>query len=228
MSRNFIFSLLLGLLPLTGCGERRELSESALATRDSEYVVTILLDLSGSFAHQMAEEGKAYDFAMQLTDRYFRDRMGMNDQIIIAQISGEKRALLWQGTPQQLRQDFRSADEFCAFLHEKSDAAGSNVFEGIARTTEYMLGEPGVADGTAKSALFVLSDMLDNSSNADEARQRALTAMEQFSDRGGSIGLYYVDQDEVANWRRHLRTSGVRQCRVECDIVGHPPLPSFD
>lgn len=211
-----------------GCAPRRQVEATPLRNDESEYVLAILLDLSGSFAHLMAEDGKAYDFALIVMDRYFRDRIGTNDKMIIAQVSGTDRALLWEGTPLDLRREFPSADAFRDFLLSKADPGGSLVHEGLARTVEYVTSDPQVASGKAKSAIFVLSDMLDNGPDGRESQERAARALAAYSQKGGVVGLYYVDQSLVAQWRQILRDAKIPDYCVECEIVGKPPLPSFE
>ncbi|MCA9078108.1 MAG: hypothetical protein KDA93_23970 [Planctomycetaceae bacterium] len=218
--------LVIGLL--SGCGPRREpQAQSTFQQEDCEYVVTVLLDLSPSFFNEMTEGGQAYNFNAALLDHYFRERLGTNDQLIIAQISGEKRALLWQGTPLQLRQKFPSATAFGEFLRSNANPNGSLVHDAIAATVDYVLADPNVASGRAKSAIFVLSDMADNGSSED-SEERALDSLKAFGRVGGIVGMYYVDQRLVPDWRTKLKDAGIRESCVEAEIVGTPTLPSFE
>jgi hypothetical protein len=231
-----------------GCGPRREASESAsvLQQKESTFQLTLLFDMSGSFEPLMAQQGKAYEFAMHCFDRYFKSRIGMDDEIIIAKIAGSSRALMWQGTPQQLRQDFPSAAAFREMLtsverkatidtfQSVKDAqgnvflSGSNVHECIVKTLGYALSEPGIADGRVKSGVFVCSDMLDSSPEPDKTKQEALEALTRFGQAGGVVGLYFVDQTRVGEWRGLLGDAGIKHWRVESEIVSRPILPEFE
>src|SRR6185369_3515131 len=93
------------LVLLAGCEQRVE-QQTVFEPDEGEYVLTVVLDLSGSF-RQLLDE-KAWAFLCQVIDRYFEDRIGHNDKLIIAQLSASERALLWQGTPLELRQEFKS------------------------------------------------------------------------------------------------------------------------
>ena len=230
MIRNMLLKVvLLSLLLLPfGCGEKRQASETVLRENEHEYVLTILLDMSGSFAHLMAEQGKAYEFIMEVIDRYFRDRMGTQDGLVVAQISGSDRSLLWQGTPFQLRQDFPSASAFRDFLKQRSNSAGSRVHDGITQTVEYVMSDLRIQSKTAKSAVFVLSDMLDNFPDSDASKKKTVEMLKAYGRIGGTFGLYYVDQLLVPEWRTHLRDSGIKHWRVEAEIVGRPTLPDFE
>jgi len=217
-------------LLLMGCQKRIEQREGVFQTEDNEYVLTILLDMSGSFRGMMAEDGKAWSFVSQVIDKYFRDRIGRNDKLILAQLSANDRSLLWSGTPLQLRQEFSSGAAFRDWLVAKSDPRGSRVHEGIVQTVEYTLTDPMVADGKAKSAVFILSDMVDNASGGEGAREQAVNALAQVGKSGGVIGLYYVDVQLCSLWNRLLRDAGVpaNNLHIEADIVGRPVLPSFE
>ena len=216
------------LLSILGCERRRENQELFSREDDGQYVLTIVFDLSGSFAHLMADNGKGYEFALLVMDHYFRDRIGKDDKIIIAQISGTDRSLLWQGTPAELRREFPTAETFRQFLMTKADSRGSLVHDGITHALNYVLSEPSIASGNAKSAVFVLSDMVDNGPDTDQSKRKTADALMNYGKQGGVVGLYYVDQMLVPVWRRQLRDAGIRTFCVESEIVGNPTLPSFD
>ena len=226
--RRVIILLVTVLVMCCGCGQRRQPSATVLADKNQDYVVTILLDMSGSFQNMMLENGKGYKFALQVIDQYFRDRIGEPDQLIIAQISGNDRALLWQGTPQQLRRDFPSASAFRDFLGSKSNPNGSLVHEAVARSLDYMVNDPAVMNGKTKCALLVLSDMEDNGPRTEDLKSRIMTALKDFGAAGGIIGLYYVNTDYVPKWRSVLKNSDIASYCVEADIVSRPTLPSFE
>src|SRR3989442_16036297 len=122
----------------------------------------------------MTRDGKGYEFTMRVADRYFRNSIGSNNRLIIAQLSATDRALLYDGTPVQLRQDFPSANEFREFLLKKSHPAGSRIFDGVADAFEYMLTDPSFASGKTRMAVFVLSDFDDNFPNPEKSEQRVV------------------------------------------------------
>jgi hypothetical protein len=230
MNRFVVVVLCVGLcllLLISGCHPRLDISESIITPHEGEYLVSILIDLSGSFSEMMATDGHAYDFLLQILDRYFRDRIGTNDQIVISQISGgTNRSLLWQGTPVELRQRFPTADAFRVFLLSKADAAVSRVYDALSQTVEYTMSDSNVVSGKAKSAVFCLTDMLDTS--VDQSKERAVKALNDYGRMGGVVGIYFCEQGQVAEWRQILTDAGIRNSCVEPEFVGHPKLPSFD
>ena len=219
---DFTKSLLLLLVVLVaGCSPRMETTQRIIERDDGEYVVTMLFDLSGSFDGMMCEGGVAYEFALQAIQKYFRDRIGTNDKLVIAQISGIDRALLWEGTPHQLRKQFPSARAFAAFLRSKSHPAGSCVHKAIADSVEYILDKP-----HKRSAVLVISDMLDT--GPQDGRTTALEVLGKFATRNGVVGLYYVDPKLVSGWKADLQSAGFNEFCVESAIVARPTLPSFE
>lgn len=200
----------------------------SLGDDEAENVVLIALDLSGSFQHMMTEEGVGYQFATQVIDRYFRDKIGTGDRLVISQISGTQRSLLWEGRPLDLRKQFPSAEAFRQHLMSRADPGGSLVYEGLKNATSYVLDDPSIKGGRAKVSLFVLSDMLDTGPEGSQAEGYVNHALSEIGLRGGVVGIYYVDQELVVPWRRRLQQLGLRNARVESEIVGMPPLPSFD
>jgi hypothetical protein len=227
MSRWQILGLV-SLAAVCGCEPRREQHVSPLAQDEIENVVVILLDMSGSYAARSGADGEAYGFALQVVDRYFRNSIGSNDRLVLAQISGTEKSLLWEGTPIQLRQKFSTADEFHRFLQAKSSPHGSRVHSGAADALDYVLAFPGVANDTTRSAVFVLSDMLDNFPDSEQSKQRLLRSLAAYSQSGGAVGLYWVDSSLLAEWRANLRNAGIKNFVVESEIVADPALPTFE
>ena len=201
---------------------------SPFVAPQTDHVVMLLIDLSGSFANQMANEGKAYEFYLQIYDRFFKDRIGHDkDVLVIAQLSGTHRSLLWQGHPLQLRQQFASSSEFKEFLLSHADPNGSVIHDGIAHSLELLVSDPALVNPNTKTAVFVLSDLLDNGANPEKSGPRVTKALAEYARMNGVLGLYYVDQDLVVPWRQSLQASGMRDYRVECIINQHPDLPNF-
>lgn len=226
-----LLPLALLTLVLIGCERRSTDQGSPLPDQDSEYLLAVVIDMSGSFADQMqADNGKAYRFFLEVVDRYFRNRVGANDRLILTQLSGSggKRALLWDGEPRALQQDFPDAKAFHAFLLKHADPSGSRVHDALADTIDYLVAYPGVASGKSHSAVFVLSDMLENSANPQQSKDRALRALATYARHRGVVGMYWVEHGLVPEWRAQLRDAGLKSFVVESDIVSRPQLPTFD
>lgn len=215
------------LVSTAGCEKRTPVEPTVFARADDEYRLTIMVDLSGSFADKMADEGHAYRFALQVIDEYFRNRIGFNDTLVIAQISASK-PLLWEGKPLDLRREFPSAGAFRDFLLQKSDPNGSLVYDGIHTTLEYLLMDPGVRGGRTKSALLVLSDLVDTGPEPGPRARRLKQTLAEYAACGGTVGLYYVDTSLLGIWTKVLSETGVQEFAVESEIVGKPHLPTFE
>lgn len=221
--------LLVAVLLFTGCAKRQEQQvTSTFQPRDSEYVLAVVIDLSGSFAEMMADDGKAHAFLLYVLDRYFRDRIGTNDRVVLSQISSSGKSLLWDGTPTQLRREFPTPEQFRDFLLARSVPDGSFVHESLADTLEYIMSDPNIVAGTAKPAMFVLSDMVDTGQKTANLKQRLLGSLAKYAQLGGVVGLYFVDEHRLFAWRRILQEAGMRDCIVESQIVSSPTLPQFE
>lgn len=220
--------VLIEMVTICGCGERRDADRpSVFREQDNQYVAVIVIDLSGSFSDKMANDGKAYQFAVQVLDHYFRRRDALSDRIILAQISGTERSLMWEGSPLELRRDFPSAESFRDFLLKQADGSGSLVNDGLANVMEYVTSHPQHGNGRAKSAVLVLSDMDDTGGNSN-AEQRLMRSLSTYGQQNGSVGIYFCNQLGVGKWKERLGQSGIRNYVVESEIVGKPKLPSFD
>ena len=228
--RTILLASTIAFMP--GCEAKRERTpppkETSIVQVDqSQYIVMLVLDLSGSFEQQMTDGGQAWTFAGMALDRYFRDRReNRHDRFIIAQVSGTTKSLLWEGTPEHFRRDF-TGESFREFLKEKADPNGSKVYDGVSHALGYFNRIPNVRNGAAKSAVLILSDLMDNGPDKEAAEKRFLTSITDFDKLGGVGGIWYCDQDEYMKWRPALDNAGLDDFIIECDFKGHPTLPSF-
>ncbi len=226
-----LFALAAALL-VAGCtkySEQDDAPQVSLGREDADCMIVIAVDLSGSFADQMTRDGKAYAFTMRVADNYFRNSIGTKNRIVIAQLSApDRQPLLWDGTPVQLRQDFAAAADFRDFLLSKSHPAGSRIHDGVADALDYVLSDPGVANGKTRTALFVLSDFDDNAPNPAQSEQRLVQGLHAFGKKNGVVGFYFLEHPKVPIWRRHLQQSGIKNWVCESEIVAYPPLPTFE
>jgi hypothetical protein len=199
-----------------------------IKTGQTEYVVAIAIDLSGSFYQMILDgDGKAYKFAMAVVEQLFHDRTDPNDRIVLCQISGTEKSLLWEGNPMDLKRDFSSAAAFRDFMMKRSSPHASRVHLAIADLLDYVADYPGVADGKTRSAVFCLTDGLDNVGGQD-AEKRLRTALKKYAAMKGVFGLYWADLQVLNTWRRWLREDGFKNFQVEAEIVSMPRLPSFE
>lgn len=200
---------------------------SVLGHNDTEYVVMIVMDLSGSFADLMTDQGKGYNFAMAVYNDYFASRVGSTkDKLIIAQLSGNDRSLVWQGTPLQLRQQFNDSSAFKTHLKSKADPRGSVIYDGLAHAIEQMMLDRAVSSGRAKTAVFVLSDMDDNASQPG-GLQRLEKALADYARVKGVVGMWFVDQQHTKFWNDTLPRCGITDYLVLPYEENKPSLPKI-
>jgi len=218
-ARRYVSLLLIAAsLGLSGCEPPRE---QVFNDRESEFVATILLDLSGSFVEELSDGG--WDFLQTVLEQYFRHRAGSGDDlIIIAKISADTRTLLWQGTPRDLRERFPTPEEFKSFLVQNVDSSGSRVHEAISESLRFTMADQNVASGHARSALLVLSDMVQQP-ESEESEEEVTRMLTDYGRCGGVVGLFYVDEELVFPWKERLRQCGVRH--TVCDSSERKPIP---
>lgn len=209
------------------CGCRDPNSESAFRQNDEiDRLVVLVLDLSGSFEHKMQKDGIAYKFALDVVDQCFRDSIGSEDRLILSQISGSSAPILWEGKPLDLRNQFKTPEEFWTFLKTKAVPNQSNVHDGIYRVVDYLMSRPGIANGRTKSAVLVLSDLLDNGASSSFSQMR--DTLKVYGSMNGVVGLYYVDQNMQKLWHNLLMQTAIRDFVVEGDFYGKPNLPTLE
>ncbi|MGE0536618.1 MAG: hypothetical protein AB7O68_16730 [Pirellulales bacterium] len=202
---------------LTGC----EAPDVTAGVRDSQQVVTFLVDLSPSFVEKI-ENGSAFEFLLTVLEQMRRDTVGANARVIISRVSAGGSVVLLDTTPRGIRGKFGSKEDFKTWLLSHSGGDGSQVHSAMLASMEYMRTDPNVASGQAKTALISLSDMksIYETTTADEV-VRAVRKYQQ------PTFLYFVNGEALAErWRDLLAGTGVSFC-VEADVVEKPPVPRF-
>ena len=207
-----------------GCRPRDRESTSSIEREPYDRVLVVAVDLSGSFADLLTEEGRAYQLLLAAIDRYFRDASGGKDLILITQLSGNDLPLLWQGTPEQLSREFPDEQAFRTFLLADADPSGSRIRDGVAESLDCAVRN--IGDAKVRAVALVLTDWEDNDSDQVSSRERLVRAIRAFSPYG-SIGLYFCSQRRRPEIEQIMHEAGARYILVE----GHdrnPPLPSLD
>lgn len=232
MTRRVLFTaLMICVTVLQLSCQKREITTAPPPFTDEtyDYMLAVVLDMSGSFADKMqANNPIAYRFFMRVSENFFVERMGSDDQIVIAQLSADENTLLWQGKPSSLKKRFPTPEAFSQFLLENSSPSGSRVYSATADTLDYIMDMPGIGEHT-RLLTIVLSDMSNEvPEDSREAKARLAQSLQQFSQLNGAIGLYWVDQQFIPEWKQHFRDAGIEHYRIECAIVDDPELPHFD
>ena len=204
---------------------------------EPENLLCVVIDLSGSYADKMTQDGRAYRFLTALCDRFFTDLAGGHNRVVVSQISGRSEAVLWDGRPERLRQQFPDPAAFRAYLLARADPSRSLVYHSLNETLEHvLLSYPGIeaqsgSEGIrTRSALVALTDMEDNGPDATENLRRLLGNLRRYAKAGGSVGIYFAGRAEPPQWQRHLRECGFPPGRstVVSDIIQDSPVPTFE
>ncbi len=229
-------SLLLSLtgifLLFAGCVKSPDLGQtSPFEAQELDACLVIVIDLSGSY--QDLWDKRAYDLFLQLSERYFNESMGTENRLIISQISGTEKALLFEGKPSDLRKQFRSPQELSNFLKENSDPDSSRVYAATRQTLDYVNTLPGLTDNTRLLTL-IFSDMLDSESPFqiwdNPFPQELQNSLKRYQAQGGGIALYFVADSERQRWNQFLQETGFSSGHylIESHLSANPQLPRFD
>ena len=203
-------------------------SPSPIGREPYDYALLVAVDKSGSFVSLMRPGGKGLEFLNDTITHYFHGRLGNNDCLIVTQLSGNRQALLWQGSPRQMRNEFSNSAEFSEFIEKKSDAAGSRIWDGISDTLELAMSDPNLWNGRTKLVLACLTDMENNLVDSYTAEKRLMDNLKAFAKKGGVVGLYFVGTAETTLWRKKLSECGFRDFVVEPSIASTPRRLSFE
>ena len=193
-------------LVLSGCQVHEESHTNAIQHDRRKYVVAILMDTSGSFQSLMfGQDGRAYEFCME-TAKDFREEIGDDGTVLLAQLSGNDDPLLWEGTPQQLMSSFSSAENLRDFIRSKSDPNASRLFGGLADAMAYLRG---VSGPDTILCVVVLTDLIDNSPTQKEDRKRLVEELRRFNKPQNCIGMYYLATKEMQVCRELFAEAGL-------------------
>jgi len=233
MTRHFLASITLAalLLGLAGRMQRRvEKEQTPFERPPIDGHLSIIIDLSGSFRTHLARDGRAFGHLMQVVQAYFQAGAGQgrHDRLLLAQISGSRETILFEGTPREFQEAYASPDDLRRQALARSDPSGSRVHDTIADTVQHVLGSDGVRPGKTRLALLVLSDMEDTAGTAGTP-ERLARGLQDFARAGGVIGLHWLPQSGVQPWRAFLTRCGFAPGRACVTADFHPsaPLPKF-
>lgn len=225
----YLTVLVILVAAFSGCQKRSAGSAAPPPFRDDkvEYVLTFVLDLSKKYSQHMGEDARSYNFFQKVSEKFFRQRMGEDDRILISQMSGRERALIWEGKPTSMRRHFPTSLAFNQFLERKSDPSGARVYAALADTFEYLAKRHDV-DTETMMLTVILSDMIDISDgNTEEDRARMIDSLRNYRVAGGQLVLYWVDPSKVDEWDEILDEAGFPP-RIWMDFVEDPEIPEFE
>jgi hypothetical protein len=198
--------------------------------RELDACLTIVVDMSGSFATNW--DDRAYKLFLELMDQFFTEGIGVESRVVIGQLSGNENAVLFDGRPEELRSQFRSADELNAYLQKHSDPGSSPVFQATDRSVSYVTAMQGITPNT-RLMTVVLSDMIDTACTVDERRETGndmLKTLKKYRKMGGGLALYFVAPHEMKRWQQIINMAGFEPGTyvVESSLIARPELPRMD
>ena len=226
MSRvRLMFALMISsVLILGGSGgcARHDTSQSVTFEQEAvDYTLLIIADID-----VIKSNPRAFDFVTYAVDHYFQERVGTHDQIIISGLSGNKRPLLFHGTPSDLRQQMPTEEAFRKYLLDRSDP-GRRINDGIADSLDYLAHTSSVKSGGAAPIALIVSSMIDGQPESQESDGRVMAELIKFGKAGGTMAFYFCDQTRMGAVRERMEKAGFGWEILECDIHGRPPLPTY-
>lgn len=226
---------LLLLLALTvGCSPRRARTEDeskpGFQRRSVDRYLVVVVDLSGSFRDKMARDTDASKHLMRTVGEFFQSGAGedRHDRILLAQISAATLPILFEGTPREFTERFKTPDELRKLFLERSNPHGSRVYDSLSDAFELVLGSDVVVRGNTKLGMLILSDMIDTQ-RKPESEKRVHRNFRDWASAGGAIAVHWLPQNEVMAWREYLRFAGYRpeQYSVSPDFNASAPVLRF-
>lgn len=229
--RSTLTSLVALLLLASGCVVSAPKAKSIpLEVEPLEAVLVVGVDLSGSFANDFSE--RAYPLLLNVMQKFFVAQMGSNCKVVLAQISAQEDAVLFEGTPRDLRRRFSDPDALSKFLLANSKPDGSPVFESMKKMLHYV-NQMADIDSETKVLSVVISD-LNNSDEGQAAWKKKgesmLAELKVYQKLGGALALFYVDREQVDLWKRIFAAAKFEpgMFMISNDLVEDPQLPTFD
>lgn len=223
-------ALILAALLLPSCQPVPE-SRVGFEQDETELLVTVCLDTTGSFEHQLfgagGEEGKVWTTFLQILDRFFRERQLSKDRLVVTRIYGDKKAILLDAQPQTFQRRFKDAAAFKAYLLGQPDPGGSRVYDSLRDTVDYLVLQHKNAP-KLKSLLLVMSDMDDNVRESEKSKDLLIDSLKTYAKTGGLVGIYGCELSSVPEWSRVLDQAGFKSYVVEPDIKDNPKLPVLE
>lgn len=229
MHARFIsIGLLAALVAAAGCVEsQRTGAHRPFEAVEHDAVLAIVVDQSGSFAGYW--DDKAHRLFLELMDQFFTEGAGEESRVVLAQLSGSDEVVLFEGSPAELRERFRTPEDLNAHLRRSADPGASQVYRATDRVLRYVSAMPGVTDQT-RLMTVMLSDLVETGVDRHREGAKMLAALTRYREQGGGLALYYVAKEETPRWREILGRAGFEPGSyvIEGELVARPQLPSFD
>ncbi|XZE53971.1 hypothetical protein SH139x_005748 [Planctomycetaceae bacterium SH139] len=220
-------------LLLTSIGCIRKVASDTMPIGDGvalDSCLAIALDLSHGF--QGKEGERTFPLTLELIEEYSSVTQGARGKIVLSQISGYDQIVLFEGSPDALKQKFSSPDELKRFLLENSQAGETPVFEATGKTFRYINQMRDVGPRTHQ-VVVIIGTMKDSETDRSERSlkgHRMFGALKQYHEKGGNLALYLVHEDEVWRWQRIFELAEMDSSRylISNRFQFEPELPRFD
>src|SRR5438876_9697086 len=111
MARNVIAVVLVAAVLVAGCTPYRPPAEdTTFHQADPDFVLVVVLDLSGSYAQYM--DGPAWTALTAMIRQFHQEHLGDESKIVLAQISNVPQAPVFEGSPAAFGKAFGGVGAF--------------------------------------------------------------------------------------------------------------------
>ncbi len=221
-SKQIVSMLLLVVTACSGCQKRDTRAKVTWDQEPTKYALLIIADID-----VIKSDQRAYNFVVHAIDRYGRERLGEHDPVIISQLSGNDRPMLFHGTVRELRKAMPNQEAFKNYLVSHSDP-GRRLNEGLAESLDYVLNTSSVSRGKAVPVTLVISSMMEGEGETSAAQDHFINELIKYHHAGGHMAFYFCDQRRMAWVKEQTKKAGITWTHLEGNPNGHPPLPNLE
>ncbi len=215
---------------VTGCTRHRpEANNSPFPEEENRYTLALVFDLSPKYRDRvLGTDPIALKYALEVKDIYFRDRSETTDRLLIARVSGQERAVLWDGKPRTFKKEFPNpTKDFRENLTKHADTSGAPylpAYDAVADTFDYLLK---FRSGKGKTAVLVFSDMQNRSSDPAKSRKHLVSSLAAYAKSGGHCAFYWLSWDTCNELEAVGKDAGLTFGNFIPDAVRDPVRPTF-
>jgi hypothetical protein len=196
------------------------------ADEECDYMLAEVFDVTEpTREYVLGNDGRAFAYAQDVKDAFFRERGEATDRILLSVIGGRRNEPLWEGKPKTYRKEFPTAEKFRGFLERQSvKDSKTNSYDGVAEAFDYIR----KFHRGPKSAVLVFSNMLNNSDDPGRSRRRLVESLRAYVKTGGYCCFYWVSWDTIKDLEAVFKDAGLDTRHIVPDARKDPVRKTFD
>jgi len=213
-----------------GCTRHRpKADQSPFQDEETQYTLAFVFDLGPKYRDRVIYgDTSALKYAMDVKDTYFRDRSEPTDRLLIAQIVGTERAVLWDGMPRTFKREFPNAAadlrDYLRRQFNKTSGPHLQTYDSVASTFDYLMKH---RSRKGKTATLVFSEMKDQSPDPKKARKHLVDSLAAYHKGGGHCAFYWLSDETSKELDAIGDDAGLTFKNFIPDAVRDPVRPTF-